>query len=418
MLSPAQRRRAFFAVISAQFFSSLADNALLIASIGLLVERHAAAWTAPTLRLLFYLAYVLMAVVAGAVADAFPKGRVIWASNLVKLGGCGLLLAHIHPLLAYTLIGTGAAAYAPAKYDILPELLADEALVAANAWMEISTVFSILLGVILASVLLEPESVLLQLASTPAARAVVLIASIYLIAAVCAAFIPAGVGSKPETVMQASLLRNFVDAIRVLWRDPEGQISLAVTSLFWAVAAVLQFVTLRWAEQIFHLGLAQAALLQIAVALGMVAGAVMAARWVRLHQALSMLPIGIAIGITLMLLSFVNYLALAIGLFLVTGLLSGLMLIPMNALLQQRGHVLMLPGQSIAVQNFNESLASLILLGIYGGLLYLNVPLLSTLVGFGIGVSAMMLFIMRCHKRNILRSESEAVNQSDLHDKF
>lgn len=418
MLSPAQRRRAFFAVIAAQFFSSLADNALLIASIGLLMERHAAAWTAPTLRLLFYLAYVLMAVGAGAVADSFPKGRVIWASNLVKLGGCGLLLAHVHPLLAYTLIGTGAAAYAPAKYGILPELLADEALVAANAWMEISTVFSILLGVILASVLLEPARVLPQLASTPAARAVTLIAAIYLLATVCAAFIPASVSRKPETVMRTPLLRNFAEAIRVLWRDPEGQISLAVTSLFWAVAAVLQFVTLRWAEQVFHLGLAQAALLQIAVALGMVAGAVMAARWVRLHQALSMLPIGIAIGITLMLLAFVNHLILTIGLFFVTGLLSGLLLIPMNALLQQRGHLLMLPGQSIAVQNFNESLASLILLAVYGGLLYLNAPLFATLVGFGIGVLAMMLLIMRCNKRKVLKSRIRNLNPSDLPDKF
>ena len=401
------QRRAFFTVVAAQFFSSLADNALLIAAIGLLMEQHAPAWMAPTLRLLFYLSFVLLAVFAGAVADAMPKGRVIFITNLVKLGGCGLLLVQVHPLLAYALIGLGAAAYSPAKYGILPELLPPAELIKANAWMEVSTLFSILLGVWLGSVLLSATSVLPQVGNTPATHAIALISVAYFIAVLCAAAIPKHAASNTVALAHPrALFRNFYHAFGVLWRDPEGQISLTVTSLFWAVSAALQFIILRWAADTLYLPLAQAALLQVAVALGMAAGAVAAARWVPMRHALTVLPIGLVIGLTLLLFTWASQVWVAVGLLFAMGALSGLLLVPMNALLQSRGQSLMHSGQSVAVQNFNESLASLVLLAVYGGLLYVNAPLLPIIVGLSVLVIVVMLLAMLRHS---IRNRHRAV---------
>ena len=391
---PVRRQRAFAAVVSAQFFSALGDNALLIAAIGLLAERHASAWMTPALRLFFYLSYVALAAFAGAVADAQPKGRVMLLTNLVKLAGCGLLLAHLHPLLAYALVGLGAAAYSPAKYGILPELLPADELVRANAWIEVSTVLAILFGVALGSLLVADHAWLPRLLPSAAANATLWIGVLYLLAGVCTAAIPRTAASNPTALAHpALLLRRFGAAFVLLWRDRAGQTTMAVTSLFWAISATLQFIILRWAAQVLHLALAQAALLQIAVAVGMIAGAIAAGQWVALRTALRILPIGIAIGAAVLLMTLVSSVAAAVGLLLVIGALSGLFLVPMNALLQQRGTALMHAGQSIAVQNFNENLASLLALAVYGALVYWNAPLLPTIAGFAVLVMLVMTMI-------------------------
>ncbi|MBC7415191.1 MAG: lysophospholipid transporter LplT [Herminiimonas sp.] len=391
-----QSRRGFPAVVAAQFFSSLADNALLIAAIGLLMERQAAAWMTPALRLFFYLSYVLLAPFAGAVADALPKGRVMFVTNLAKLAGCLLLLCQVHPLLAYALIGCGAAAYSPAKYGILPELLPAARLVAGNAWIEISTVASILLGVVLGSVLLEAGPHVPRWIEGNAANAAALLATLYGLAALCTAAIPAGVASNPQALARPSvLIRDFCNGVVVLWRDPQAQISLAVTSLFWAVSAALQFIVLRWAMEALDLSLPQSGLLQGGVALGMVVGAVLAAQTVPLHQALRVLPLGAVIGAIVLLMPLVHTVWLAALLLALVGLLSGLFVVPMNALLQERGMALMHTGQSVSIQNFNENLASLVLLGVYGALLVLDVSLTPIIVALGALVSVAMLLIVR-----------------------
>ncbi len=374
-------------------------DALLIAAIGLLMERHAASWMTPALRLFFYFAYVMLAAFAGAVADAFPKGRVMLASNLFKLGGCGMLLAHVHPLVAYGLVGLGAAAYSPAKYGILPELLSPEELVSANAWMEVSTVVSILLGVALGSWLLDMQNPAPAAVASPAMAAIFSIAAVYAAAAACALAIPL-TPARGAAVLHdpRRLMFDFRRAFMALWRDQEGQVSLAVTSLFWAAAAVLQFVVLQWAGRALQLPLAQAALLQIAVAVGMVVGAVAAAHWVPVGRALKVLPLGLALGGMLLMMTVVTHIWSAVVLLTAIGTMAGLFLVPMNALLQRRGQLLAHPGQSIAVQNFNESLASLVLLAVYGLLLYADVPLMTCIVGFGVFmIVAMALIIMRQH---------------------
>ena len=404
----ASGRRAFLSVIVGQFFSSMADNALLIAAIGLLIERGSAEWMTPALRLFFYSTYVLLAAFAGAVADAWPKGRVMLATNLLKLAGCGLLIAHLHPLIAYALIGAGAAAHGPARYGILSELLPPDGLVRANAWMEVSTILSILAGVGLGSVLLDAGSSTRDLLATPALSACAVIAVFYFLSAVFTAAIPrVGAAHLPGLTAARSSLRKFHAAFFVLWRDREGQISLAVTSLFWAVSATLQFIILRWAGQVLQLPLSQAALLPCAVAIGMVGGALTAARLIPLQRALSVLPLGVGIGALVLLMTVVSNLWLACALLLATGVLSGIFLVPMNALLQARGNALMPPGLSIAVQSFNENLMSLVLLGVYGGLVYLDAPLLPTITGFGVLVGLSMLLILARQRVNLRARSSD-----------
>jgi LPLT family lysophospholipid transporter-like MFS transporter len=381
-------RRALVAIIAAQFLGSVADNALLIVAIGLLAQRHAAEWATPALRLFFYLSFVLTAVFAGAIADAFPKNRVLLATNLVKLGGCVLLLAHLHPLAAYALIGLGAAAHSPARYGILPELLPAEGLVAANAGVEIATVLAIVLGVALGGLLLV----------LPAIEALCVVAVCYAMAALCTCIIPRCRAANPGALRDPrGLVTSFASSFNTLWRDAEGRLALAVTSLFWAAAAVLQFVVLRWAQERLGLPLAQAALLQIAVALGMAGGAVAAARWVPLRQALRTLPVGVCMGLLVLAMNWVSSVWLTAALLAAVGGMAGLFVIPMNALLQHRGQQLMHAGQSIAVQNFNENLASLIMLAVYGALVWAQAPIGGVIVAFGLLVACAMLLIVWVH---------------------
>jgi LPLT family lysophospholipid transporter-like MFS transporter len=366
------KKRVLLPVLLAQFFSSLADNALLTVAIALLISRGAPDWMTPALRVAFYASYVLLAAFAGAVSDAAPKGQVMLITNLVKLGGCGLLAWGVQPLLCYALVGLGAAGYGPAKYGILPELLLPEDLVAANGWIEATTVVSIVAGLALGGVLVETQS------------ALPVIAAIFLASAIVTILIPRShARNRAALANPRQLILCFVDALALLWHDRQARTSLAVTSLFWAAAAVLQFMVLRWAGERLGLPLSRAALLQLAVAIGMVAGAIGAARFVTLKRALRTLPLGLLLGALVTLMAFATDVTVAFALLLLIGALAGLLLVPMNAVLQSRGLLLMQPGQSIAAQNFYESLASLLMLGLYGLLVAMQLPLIGILVGFG-----------------------------------
>ncbi len=384
--------RALRAVLGAQFFTSLADNALLIVAIGLLVERAAPAWMTPALRISLYLAYVLLAPVAGALADALPKGRVMLATNVVKLGACLLLFFDAHPLAAFGAIGVIGVMYGPAKYAILAELVPAERLVAANAWIEISTVASIIGGTALGALLLAPPYAV----ASPAHSASLAIVCLYALSAAFAFTIPAGtVAGRLDRAGVGARAAGFARAFMLLWRDPDGRISLAVTTLFWAVAAVLQFLVIEWAGAVLGLNLSQSALMQCFLAVGMVAGSVAAARLVASERALAVLPAGLALGGAILLMTLVDGRWLACAMLLAAGMVAGIVLVPMNALLQQRGQALMAPGLSIAVQSFNENLASLVFLAAYGALLALAVPVRAILACCGVLVVLLMLAIMR-----------------------
>jgi LPLT family lysophospholipid transporter-like MFS transporter len=383
MRLPATNRRAFVLLLLAQFLSALADNALLIAAIGLLAERAAPGWMAPGLRVCFYLAFVLLGVFAGAVADAFAKSGVIVVTNGVKLAGCALLLGGLHPLMAYALVGLGASAYAPARYGILPELLPPDQLVLANAWMEVSAVVAILAGVAVGGLLVDPRYQI-ALLGTPARSACACILVLYALGALAAMAIPRSSPSDPAALAQpGQLAARFVGASGLLWRDRAASQAMAVTSVFWAVAAALQFLVLRWATTILALPLSQAALMQGALALGIVAGAVAAARLVPLARGLALVPAGLGIGVLVMAMLLVSTPLAGAAMLSLIGALAGVLLVPMNALLQARGNSLTHPGQSVAVQNFFENLAALLVLAVYGALTLAGLSLPAMIAGFG-----------------------------------
>ncbi|WP_233830676.1 lysophospholipid transporter LplT [Paraburkholderia sp. ZP32-5] len=428
-------KKGFYTIMAAQFFSSLADNALLIAAIALLKDLHAPNWMTPLLKLFFVLSYVVLAAFVGAFADSRPKGRVMFITNTIKVVGCLTMLVGAHPLIAYGIVGFGAAAYSPAKYGILTELLPPDRLVAANGWIEGTTVGSIILGTVLGGALISPHiaaPILRQhipTVNTPAEAAMLIIMGIYVVAALFNLRIPdTGARYPKQEHGPIRLITDFADCFLVLWRDKLGQISLAVTTLFWGAGATLQFIVLKWAEVSLGMSLSEAAILQAVVAVGVAGGAIFAASRVPLKKSLSVLPVGIMMGIAVMLMAFYTrdlfpahwglyfgrmhvpgYLVFAYVFLMVVGGLSGFFVVPMNALLQHRGHVLLSAGHSIAVQNFNENLSVLVMLCLYAVLVWLDVPVAAVIVLFGTFVCLMMWLVMRRHQANQRAFDSVAL---------
>jgi MFS transporter, LPLT family, lysophospholipid transporter len=412
-------KRGFYTIMAAQFFSSLADNALLIAAIALLIEMHAPDWMKPLLKLFFTVSYVMLAPFVGAFADSMPKGRVMLITNSIKVIGCALMFASVHPLLAYAVVGFGAAAYSPAKYGILTELLPPEKLVAANGWIEGTTVSSIILGTVLGGVLISPRvsAGLLGLdlphihtgIDTPAESAIAVIAGVYALAALFNFWIPdTGARYPRQQTNPLRLIADFSKCLGMLWRDKLGQISLAVTTLFWGAGATLQFIVLKWAEVQLGMPLSKAAILQGVVAVGVAVGAIVAARFVPLRGSLRVLPFGVAMGLLVPLMTLVHELSIAYPLLVLIGAMAGFFVVPMNALLQHRGYVLMSAGHSIAVQNFNENLAVLTMLGLYALMIHFNWHINTVITLFGSAVAGAMLLVIRKHKLNQARYDSIA----------
>ncbi len=413
-------KRGFYTIMAAQFCSSLADNALLIAAIALLVEMHAPEWMKPLLKLFFTISYVVLAPFVGAFADALPKGKVMFYTNTIKVVGCALMFFAVHPLLAYAVVGFGAAAYSPAKYGILTELLPPEKLVAANGWIEGTTVSSIILGTVLGGALISPtiSASLLALdmpsfetgVDTPAESAILVIAAFYGLAGLFNLRIPdTGARYAHQERNPLRLLLDFGNCLRVLWRDKLGQISLAVTTLFWGAGATLQFIVLKWADVQLGMPLSKAAVLQGVVAVGIAVGAMVAARFVPLRGSLRVLPVGVAMGVLVPMMTLVHDLPVAYMTLVLIGALAGFFVVPMNALLQHRGHVLMSAGHSIAVQNFNENLMILLMLSLYAVLIRADVHINWVIVMFGSFVALSMVAVMRLHAANQRRFDSVAL---------
>ncbi len=421
-------KRGFYTVMAAQFFSSLADNALLIAAIALLVQLQGPAWMTPLLKFFFTVSYVVLAAFVGAFADSMPKGKVMFITNAVKIGGCALMFffdsflplgisAHAVVLASYAVVGLGAAAYSPAKYGILTEMLPPQQLVIANGWIEGLTVASIIIGTMLGGALINPTVSALLLSidvpridtgiDTPPEAAILVISLFYLVAAAFNLRIPdTGARYHHQSRNPVLMVKNFVDCFTTLWRDKLGQISLAVTTLFWGAGATLQFIVLRWAERSLNMPLSQGAILQGIVALGVALGAVLAGRLVPLKESLRVLPVGVAMGFAVMSLMFVTWMPLVYVLLVLVGALAGFFVVPMNALLQHRGHVLLSSGHSIAVQNFNENLNILLMLALYALMIRANFAINTIIVSFGVFVCVTMMLVIRLHKLNQSREDS------------
>ncbi|OFZ95915.1 MAG: lysophospholipid transporter LplT [Betaproteobacteria bacterium RBG_19FT_COMBO_58_11] len=417
--------RGFYIIMAAQFCSALADNALLIAAIWLLIDFLHRPEFSPLLKFYFTVSYVVLAPFVGAFADSMPKGRVMLISNTIKILGCLLLLFNIHPLLAYGIVGLGAAAYSPAKYGILTELLPPNQLVLANAWIEGLTVAAIILGTMVGGVLINP-TVSAQLAQfdlpgittgidTAPEMAISVIAVFYVLAALFNLYVPnTGVDHKPVKRNPWFLVRDFSHCVKLLWMDKLGQISLAVTTLFWAAGATLQFIVLDWAKVALGLSLDKASMLQGVVAIGVAIGAITAARIVPIHKSVKVLPVGALMGVFVISMVAVSHLPLAMILMISIGAIAGFFVVPMNALLQHRGHILVGAGHSIAVQNFNENAGILVMVGTYYLLQKADVSVNGAVIIFGLFVSTIMLFIMNWHRCNITRHGAEIEKLLDV----
>ena len=390
-------------LMAAQFLSALADNALLIVTIAHLQVLGAPLWWAPLLKFSFTLSYVLLAPFIGALADAVCKRRLMMWMNGLKLLGALALLAGVHPMLAFALVGLGASAYAPAKYGLLTESVPPVALVAANGWVESAVVLSVLLGTVLGGLLVAPLWLgsdvaawagdvwpLAIAASTPALNvSLAIIILLYGLSALCnIGIVPSGVTYPVRGRHPVQMLADFRHANALLWRDRSGGLSLTVTTVFWGLGAMLQFAVLLWAVQALGLGLDQAAYLQGIVALGVVGGAVLVASRLRLRHATAVLPLGQFMGVFMMSALFISDWRAAVPVLLAVGVLGGMMVVPMNALLQHRGHRLLTAGQSIAVQGFNENLSILLMLGLYAALIALQVQAQTVMALGGAGLIA------------------------------
>ena len=404
-------KRGFFTIMAAQFFSSLADQALFVGALQLLSASHAPKWQEAALVPMFALFYVILAPYVGAFADAIPKGRVMLISNTIKIVGCLMMLFGTHPLMSYAIVGLGAAAYSPAKYGILTELLPASQLVKANGWIEGLTIASIILGVLLGGQLIGPNvsHVLLSFdfpfidtsIDTPAEAAISVLIFVYLLAAWFNTRISdTGVPMRPMPKHLLVLIPDFWRCNMRLWRDRLGQISLATTTLFWGVLGNLKYIVLGWAAVALGYDVAKASALVGVVAVGTAVGAVVASMRVKLDQATRVIPLGIAMGLLVLVLNFITNVWVAAPFLVFLGALGGFLVVPMNALLQHRGHNLMGAGRSIAVQNFNEQLCILILGGMYSLSAGVGLSAFGAITLFGVVVAGFMWLIKRWHERN------------------
>jgi LPLT family lysophospholipid transporter-like MFS transporter len=424
-------KKGFYTIMAAQFFSSLADNALLVAAIELLMSSQSPAWQIPALTPMFALFYVLLAPFVGAFADAVPKGRVMFLSNSIKVVGCLLMLFGSHPLLAYAVVGLGAAAYSPAKYGILTELLPPSQLVKANGWIEGLTIGSIILGILLGGQLVGPRLSPMLLGfdlplidtgiDTAPEAAIASMVLVYIIAAVFNLYIPRTESPlQPLTLRPSVLVRDFAACNARLWSDKLGQISLATTTMFWGVGGNLRIIVFPWAAAALGYSTTQASSLAGVVSVGVAVGAIWASMRIRLDKATGVIPLGILMGVLVIGLNLIRDVWVAVPFLMLLGLAGGYLVVPMNALLQHRGHNLMGAGRSIAVQNFNEQACILGLGAFYTGMTKLDLSAFSAIAVFGVVVAGVMELIRRWHQRNCLvhRDEVErllAIARSDRH---
>lgn len=341
-------------LLLAQFLTAFADNAVLFTAITMVLAQNTeAGWYIPALQGSFLVAFVLLAPWVGRFADSRSKPDVLWKANIIKAGGALLMMVGAQPLLAYAVIGIGAAIYSPAKYGILPELVSGQQLVRANGWIESSTILAILSGT-LAGALVSEHSILLALA---------LVFSCFVLSAGIARWM------SPLPVkggMHGPALTTFIAMNRTLLATPKARFSTLAVSLFWSSAAVLRVLIVAWAPLVLFIHeTSEIAKLTLFVALGIAVGAVVVPRLIPLAQLRRARMAGYAMGAMIILLSQCDDLLSTRVILFAIGLCSGIFVVPINAALQDIGHRSVGSGGAVAVQNFFENLAMLVATGLY-----------------------------------------------------
>jgi LPLT family lysophospholipid transporter-like MFS transporter len=381
--------------LGTQFFSAVSDNALIFAALAIVHRAHYPVWTGPLLQEFFIGTYILLAPWVGALANVQSKGRIMLLSNLVKAaGGLGMCL-HFNPFACYAVVGAGAAVYSPAKYGILPELVRGESLVKANSILETATIAAILIGSVMGGTMTDWS---IEGATSA-------ITAGYGLAAVAAALIPYRVNAQTgQRFSRRGSLENLAGQIRTLWRSADVRIALLGTSLFWGAGAALRFLVIAWVPEALHINNNRiAGFLTAMVAAGIAGGAVLAAKFVAIHQARRALPAGVLIGAGVLLLPLAHSLPPAFGVMALVGIASGYFIVPLDAILQKRGAESVGAGPAIAIQNLFENVAMLILISGYTAVSYIHVAINDVALGFGIflavGMSTLMLQRMpRVHR--------------------
>lgn len=395
-------------LLGTQFASALADNALLIVAMALLYDRGLPAWWAPVLKFGFTLSYVVLAPLLGPLADSVSKSRLMrWMNGIKALGVIGLLMG-MHPVLSLCLVGLGSAGYAPAKYGLLADICGTRLLVTANGWLEGSVVAAVVIGTALGGALIGPDW---RAAVGWAGQSVVLPApltvSLFVLLGVygCSALMNLGIPIRSDRLDRPSftgraLWLDFAKANWILWRDIEAATSLAATTVFWGAAASLQFLLLQWADDALNMPLHEAAYLQVVVAVGVVAGALVAGRWVDVQHAGRTLCFGVILGCLLPVLTIIESPLTACLVLFFAGSMGGLMLVPLNALLQHRGHLLLSTGRSVAIQGFCENAGVLVILAAYAAIAAFGVPIELTLWLLGAFIAGSTACLMWLNARS------------------
>ena len=376
---------AMSAVLTAQFLSAAADNALLFAAIGLIKANGFPDYFESMLQEFFAGAFILLAPFVGPLADAYAKGRVMLVANMIKFLGAGAMFLGLHPLLAYGIVGLGAAAYSPAKYGILSELVAPEQLVKANGLMEGSTIVAILLGALLGG----------WLSDVSVHWALGAVAGLYAIAALANLRIPKMAAAHPLHSFNLFVLTgDFWHALKLLFRNPDARFAVLGTSLFWGSGSTLRFMLVAWVPAALAINNNHtAANLNGVVAIGIALGAAFAARWVNLQTVNRALIAGLLLGFGVWVFAGASNLYLAIALLVFIGACGGFYVVPLNALLQERGHATVGSGHAIALQNFSEGFAMLTLVGAFTAARKAELDVISLARGFGIVILLLMVLL-------------------------
>ena len=410
----------FYRLVVAQFTSGLADHALLIVALAFLYEQGYALWWAPLLKLAFTWSYVILAPIVGEVADAFPKQKLmLWTQVLKSAGVAGFVLG-LHPLVAFALVGAGAACYAPAKYGWVTEQVKPHELVKANGWLEVAMVSAVLLGTAgggwLISGFFDVNLPAWLQKVTTESRLILPFALLILAYAASGwitLYVPsAGAKKALLTIQPVVILREFALANVTLWRDALGGLSLSATTIFWGAGVVMQLAVLQWATEVVNLKLEQAAYMQALVAVGIIVGAMWVSRAVPLHKAMSLWPMGVLLGLILPVAALIESWPWAVPMMLAVGAIGGALVVPMNALLQYRGYKLLRPGLSIAVQGFSENASILVMLAIYSAVLSAGVPIVVIMSAFGL-ILAFMMSLLGWRAISVRSRELRARSKAD-----
>ena len=377
--------RNVYSVLATQFLTAFADNAVLFTAITMVMKKVATQpWYVPALQASFLVAYVLLAPWAGRFADASPKPKVLFGANVIKAAGTVMLLLHIEPLLAYAVVGLGAAAYSPAKYGILPELVDAQALVKANGWVEGSTILAILSGTVVGAALAE-YSILIALVSV-----IALYASSSLIAlTIRHDFV---VGKHDDN----ALVRFYLQ-MRDLLATPRARYATLGVSLFWASATVLRVLLVAWAPAILLIhSTTDIAMLTTFVAFGIAVGSILVPRLIPLAYLRRTRLAAYSMGLVVLLLATVDTVWVARGVLFLAGVCGGLFVVPINAALQEIGHLSIGSGGAVAIQNFFENLAMLLASGLYAVAAGEGVTPVTTMVWLG-GLIMVVTFLATRH---------------------